>query len=103
MIYTALTGGTRKAMRRELAQNVAIECYACMSIGAGTELGRVAQEEEVAACEDSSCISPELKAIYGTQREWTWRGYSIAYTVQGNGPPVLLVHGFGASIGHWRR
>ncbi|MBW4473475.1 MAG: alpha/beta fold hydrolase [Stenomitos rutilans HA7619-LM2] len=34
---------------------------------------------------------------------WSWRGYSIAYTVAGTGQPLLLVHGFGASFGHWRQ
>lgn len=34
---------------------------------------------------------------------WAWRGYSIQYTVMGTGDPLLLVHGFGASIGHWRQ
>jgi pimeloyl-ACP methyl ester carboxylesterase len=34
---------------------------------------------------------------------WQWRGHSIEYTVQGNGHPLVLVHGFGASIGHWRQ
>lgn len=34
---------------------------------------------------------------------WQWRGYSIQYTVQGNGQPLVLIHGFGASIGHWRQ
>jgi pimeloyl-ACP methyl ester carboxylesterase len=33
---------------------------------------------------------------------WTWQGHQIGYTVQGNGQPLVLVHGFGASIGHWR-
>lgn len=51
----------------------------------------------------SSNISPELAAIYSTCRWWTWRGYRINYSVQGTGPTVLLVHGFGASLGHWRR
>ena len=39
------------------------------------------------------------------QREtkfWTWKGHQINYTVVGDGPPLLLIHGFGASIGHWR-
>ena len=34
---------------------------------------------------------------------WNWRGYSIQYTVVGAGQPLLLVHGFGASLGHWRQ
>ncbi|MEJ1933606.1 alpha/beta fold hydrolase [Nostoc sp. NIES-2111] len=34
---------------------------------------------------------------------WTWRNYKIQYTVMGTGQPLVLVHGFGASIGHWRK
>lgn len=34
---------------------------------------------------------------------WTWQGHQICYTVQGTGMPLILVHGFGASIGHWRK
>lgn len=34
---------------------------------------------------------------------WTWQGYKIQYTVMGTGKPLVLVHGFGASIGHWRK
>ncbi|ABA19639.1 Alpha/beta hydrolase fold protein [Trichormus variabilis ATCC 29413] len=34
---------------------------------------------------------------------WNWRNYKIQYTVMGTGQPLVLVHGFGASIGHWRK
>lgn len=35
---------------------------------------------------------------------WIWQGFSIAYQQQGlDGPAVVLVHGFGASLGHWRK
>jgi pimeloyl-ACP methyl ester carboxylesterase len=34
---------------------------------------------------------------------WHWRGYQIQYAVQGEGKPLVLIHGFGASIGHWRK
>jgi pimeloyl-ACP methyl ester carboxylesterase len=34
---------------------------------------------------------------------WTWQDHTIRYTVQGQGKPVLLIHGFGASIGHWQK
>src|SRR4028118_917637 len=37
-------------------------------------------------------------------KTWTWRGFPIAYQVQGDqGPAVVMVHGFGASSGHWRK
>ncbi len=44
----------------------------------------------------------------GNQRDWVWRGWQTRYTYQRchskqvNLPPVLLIHGFGASIGHWQ-
>ena len=35
---------------------------------------------------------------------WLWRGYEINYQAEGEtGTPVLLIHGFGASVGHWRK
>ncbi len=36
-------------------------------------------------------------------QSWQWQGYSINYTVEGEGQPLLLLHGFGASVGHWRQ
>lgn len=33
---------------------------------------------------------------------WTWRGHRIHYVEQGEGPPIVLIHGFGASAFHWR-
>jgi pimeloyl-ACP methyl ester carboxylesterase len=46
----------------------------------------------------------------GSQRDWVWRGWQTRYTYQRcrdrshntNSAPVLLLHGFGASIGHWQ-
>lgn len=45
----------------------------------------------------------------GNQREWIWRGWQIRYTYARNTsknlkslPPIILIHGFGASIEHWR-
>lgn len=38
---------------------------------------------------------------------WQWQGHSIYYVKAGNRqegkPPLLLVHGFGASTDHWRK
>ncbi|BAB73162.1 alpha/beta fold hydrolase [Anabaena sp. FACHB-709] len=37
-------------------------------------------------------------------KTWIWRGFPICYQTQGTtGPSVVLVHGFGASWGHWRK
>jgi pimeloyl-ACP methyl ester carboxylesterase len=36
------------------------------------------------------------------KKAWFWRNHKIEYTVFGQGQPLLLIHGFGASIGHWR-
>lgn len=33
---------------------------------------------------------------------WTWRDHKIHYVVQGDGPSIVLIHGFGASAFHWR-
>ena len=37
---------------------------------------------------------------------WEWRGQQIYYVKagrRGDRPPLLLVHGFGASTDHWRK
>ncbi|NUN64957.1 alpha/beta fold hydrolase [Pseudanabaena biceps] len=41
-------------------------------------------------------------------RFWTWRGYEIGYCAEGleqnsDQPAIVLIHGFGASVGHWRK
>ncbi|MBW4520498.1 MAG: alpha/beta fold hydrolase [Scytolyngbya sp. HA4215-MV1] len=43
--------------------------------------------------------------VFGLETQtWIWRGFTITYQTQGNqGPAVVLVHGFGASLGHWRK
>ncbi|XP_057951748.1 pheophytinase, chloroplastic [Malania oleifera] len=33
---------------------------------------------------------------------WSWRGHKIHYVEQGEGLPIVLIHGFGASAFHWR-
>ncbi|KAJ7295472.1 hypothetical protein O6H91_06G029300 [Diphasiastrum complanatum] len=33
---------------------------------------------------------------------WMWRGHKVHYVVKGEGRPVVLIHGFGASTFHWR-
>jgi pimeloyl-ACP methyl ester carboxylesterase len=45
----------------------------------------------------------------GHQRNWIWRGWHIRYSYlkpaeisAEEKPPILLIHGFGASLKHWR-
>jgi pimeloyl-ACP methyl ester carboxylesterase len=44
-------------------------------------------------------------ADWGEHSQWLWRGQSCHWRVLGDPghPPLLLVHGFGAACGHWRR
>jgi len=55
--------------------------------------------------ENAVLISPESEEIVGAY--WQWRGQRIYYVRAGNRhddrPPLLLVHGFGASTDHWRK
>ncbi|KAF8765604.1 hypothetical protein HU200_008095 [Digitaria exilis] len=52
----------------------------------------------------SSAAAPPAAELRRGCTTWTWRGMRVNYLAMGQGgPPVLLVHGFGASVAHWRR
>ncbi|MGF1497675.1 MAG: alpha/beta fold hydrolase [Elainellaceae cyanobacterium] len=47
---------------------------------------------------------PADMSVLPPPQVWQWHGLPIAYQAQGTaGPAVILVHGFGASWGHWRK
>lgn len=59
------------------------------------------------ALEVSVASSLHWRQRVGNQRDWVWRGWQTRYTYARssqptNSPPLILLHGFGASIGHWR-
>jgi pimeloyl-ACP methyl ester carboxylesterase len=57
-----------------------------------------------AILEDTSMTTQSLIPQQTLEKlTWIWRGHPIQYTVMGQGQPLLLIHGFGASIGHWRK
>jgi pimeloyl-ACP methyl ester carboxylesterase len=44
----------------------------------------------------------------GNQRDWIWQGWQTRYTYlradqRTSQPPIVFLHGFGASLGHWRQ
>nr|XP_043615190.1 pheophytinase, chloroplastic [Erigeron canadensis] len=51
----------------------------------------------------------EVSKIKEICSKWEWRGYGVNYlkyeinNKSNSPPPLLLVHGFGASVAHWRR
>jgi pimeloyl-ACP methyl ester carboxylesterase len=51
--------------------------------------------------------TPAITAAPIAGTYWQWRGHSIYYVRSGTGcvdrPPLLLIHGFGASTDHWRK
>ena len=45
-----------------------------------------------------------LTELNSSAKTWIWRSFPISYQHQGDsGPAVILIHGFGASWGHWRK
>lgn len=41
---------------------------------------------------------------FNSTKIWHWQDFPICYQTQGNtGPALILIHGFGASWGHWRK
>ena len=53
--------------------------------------------------------NPPWHERIGNQRDWVWRGWQTRYSyirakqkMNAAEPPVIFIHGFGASIEHWR-
>lgn len=47
-------------------------------------------------------VATPQEALALKKHYWEWRGHKTAFITAGCGRPVVLVHGFGASSGHWR-
>jgi len=56
----------------------------------------------------TAAIAPDIHSVPSLPGQfWQWQGHDIHYVKAGQGqrdlPPLLLVHGFGASTDHWRK
>ncbi|CAN0401342.1 unnamed protein product, partial [Ectocarpus fasciculatus] len=70
------------------------------------ELRCAAQQREESG--SAAAAAAEVEAVGDVRRvyeTWRWRGHNINYRVEGaeDAPPILLIHGFGASVGHFRK
>lgn len=92
---------SRKISRTPISTAVCANAAAAADAAAEVDSGKV-----------ESLPPLEVGEIDGKCKKWEWKGYAINYFVYPEisgdaaadvNPPLLLVHGFGASIAHWRR
>eukprot|EP00803_Ostreobium_quekettii_P009715 evm.model.scf_343.5 EVM.evm.TU.scf_343.5 scf_343:31435-36314(-) len=73
------------------------------------QVGRLAGPLELCASTSSTVAAPEAGDLgscgYGIEERFLeWRGHKIRYHCYGeSGPAIVLIHGFGANCGHWRK
>ncbi|XP_024369572.1 uncharacterized protein [Physcomitrium patens] len=86
--------GEQRVQRREFLRDGALAA-------AGLLVCRAAMAETSVGGYSSKVLKqlPYKKEGYNF---WTWRDHKVHYIVQGQGPPIVLIHGFGASAFHWR-
>ncbi|MEL6940370.1 MAG: alpha/beta fold hydrolase [Cyanobacteria bacterium J06598_1] len=63
----------------------------------------LAKTTNASSSSTASPVAAPPQPYTGEKLTWDWRGYDIKYVAYGEGPPIVLIHGFGASIGHWRK
>ncbi|MEL7333814.1 MAG: alpha/beta fold hydrolase, partial [Cyanobacteria bacterium J06560_2] len=63
----------------------------------------LAKATNASSSSTASPVAAPPQPYTGEKLTWDWRGYDIKYVAYGEGPPIVLIHGFGASIGHWRK
>lgn len=101
-------GGVLRTRRR---LNILIPAMKFNSSSSSSTTTAAKATRTTGAAADGVVLELELGEIKDKYIKWNWKGqYAINYVVSHpdedaniNAPPILLVHGFGASVPHWRR
>jgi pimeloyl-ACP methyl ester carboxylesterase len=66
-------------------------------------VGMTAEDAANLSTTSTARMPPQVRRVYESF-SWKYQGkqYNINYRVEGEGPPVLLIHGFGANVNHFR-
>ncbi|KAL4436978.1 hypothetical protein ABPG75_004117 [Micractinium tetrahymenae] len=94
----AAAGGSRAATAAAAAAGAAAPAPAEAPAAAGGSV----QLRELRTERDSNGVERLALQSEGWN-SWSWRGHNVNWLAAGDsGPVVLLIHGFGASVYHWR-
>ena len=68
-------------------------------VGSALMTGGTASSTSTSSLSSSLSSEPLVRRNYET---FDWKGYKINHRVEGEGPPLLLIHGFGGNVNHFR-
>ncbi|GAB2231819.1 hypothetical protein Droror1_Dr00010834 [Drosera rotundifolia] len=92
--FTALSGSNQQTRSRLKMGRRSLGMKGCVAVGV-SGLGSSVAAQPVQGLERLA-FKPDGYNF------WKWKGHNIHYLVQGEGPAIVLIHGFGASVFHWR-
>ncbi|CAN0362478.1 unnamed protein product [Ascophyllum nodosum] len=100
---SGLTSASRPSLTRRRATHPPLPLVCVAKSSASAEENTAPDTSvDVAAVPLGGTTGGCVRRLYET---WRWKDRNINFRVEGkeNAPPVLLIHGFGASVGHFRK